>query len=454
MRAFSLFSSPTALLMIACLFQVQGWAGDDVELAPAQAFSFREARATFVDLQSVQSHIVIQPAQERAVVYSRVEFETSQDGYPLLNTPFYKDLFELTLDGKSLDRGDFKVANMSGKNAFGSMRALPLNAKAGRHVAYITYSLVQTDGLLSFAKDKSAELFTNMDDFFTLGTFRNQGYLETLFPTNLQYDPYKFQLSVTIESPVAYTMKTNGQLQSTGLNRFDVTFPGEFTTNSFFIHVLPETEAQNRFTGIHKSIDGRTLPIEIYCDLRIDYCGELMAEVQKHLGELEERLGPFPYDRILYRNSYRTHGMEYAGAFTGSESSIRHELAHSWYGRGVKPASGRDGWLDEAVATWCENFRRASNTEIDPHQTYHDMTDTDQNGLVSTRVGYAGSRLFEKLDKLLEDHGGVAPVLKKFHRFYKGQVVTTAQFHGFLRATPGWNAQAEKLFNKMVYGRD
>jgi aminopeptidase N len=44
--------------------------------------------------------------------------------------------------------------------------------------------------------------------------------------------------------------------------------------------------------------------------------------------------------------------MEYDGATTGSEGSLEHEVFHSWFGRGVKPASARDGWIDEALATW------------------------------------------------------------------------------------------------------
>src|SRR5262249_38712217 len=41
-------------------------------------------------------------------------------------------------------------------------------------------------------------------------------------------------------------------------------------------------------------------------------------------------------------------GMEYDGGTTSSTGSLRHETHHSWWGRGLKPASQNDGWLDEA----------------------------------------------------------------------------------------------------------
>ena len=44
--------------------------------------------------------------------------------------------------------------------------------------------------------------------------------------------------------------------------------------------------------------------------------------------------------------------MEYDGATTASVGSLEHEVFHSWFGRGLKPASASDGWIDEAFTTW------------------------------------------------------------------------------------------------------
>lgn len=52
-------------------------------------------------------------------------------------------------------------------------------------------------------------------------------------------------------------------------------------------------------------------------------------------------------------------GMEYDGATTASVGALEHEVFHSWFGRGVKPASAGDGWIDEAWTSWATSTRRS-----------------------------------------------------------------------------------------------
>ena len=51
--------------------------------------------------------------------------------------------------------------------------------------------------------------------------------------------------------------------------------------------------------------------------------------------------------------------MEYDGATTASVAALEHEVFHSWFGRGVKPARASDGWIDEAWTSWATSSRRA-----------------------------------------------------------------------------------------------
>jgi hypothetical protein len=52
--------------------------------------------------------------------------------------------------------------------------------------------------------------------------------------------------------------------------------------------------------------------------------------------------------------------MEYDGGTTTAPGSLRHESFHSWWGRGLKPASQADGWWDEAWTVY--NDAGASGT--------------------------------------------------------------------------------------------
>jgi len=44
--------------------------------------------------------------------------------------------------------------------------------------------------------------------------------------------------------------------------------------------------------------------------------------------------------------------MEYSGATTTSPGALAHETFHSWYARGITPASQADGWWHEAFTTF------------------------------------------------------------------------------------------------------
>ena len=45
-------------------------------------------------------------------------------------------------------------------------------------------------------------------------------------------------------------------------------------------------------------------------------------------------------------------GMEYCGATMSSMRALGHELFHSYFARGVMPANGNAGWIDEAMAVF------------------------------------------------------------------------------------------------------
>lgn len=48
-------------------------------------------------------------------------------------------------------------------------------------------------------------------------------------------------------------------------------------------------------------------------------------------------------------------GMEYDGGITAEARFIEHEIFHSWFGRGIKPASQNDGWIDKGWNEYITN---------------------------------------------------------------------------------------------------
>jgi hypothetical protein len=69
--------------------------------------------------------------------------------------------------------------------------------------------------------------------------------------------------------------------------------------------------------------------------------------------ELEQTFGAYPHETLLvYCTGASSGGMEYAGAAMTSQAALGHEITHSWFARGVMPANGSAGWIDEAIARW------------------------------------------------------------------------------------------------------
>jgi hypothetical protein len=52
--------------------------------------------------------------------------------------------------------------------------------------------------------------------------------------------------------------------------------------------------------------------------------------------------------------------MEYEGGTTTSVAALRHETFHSWFARGLKPASQPDAWWDEAWTVYNDNGANGS----------------------------------------------------------------------------------------------
>ena len=70
------------------------------------------------------------------------------------------------------------------------------------------------------------------------------------------------------------------------------------------------------------------------------------------MAELEKDYGPWPHDQLIIYGTGIRGGMEYVGATATSLVSLGHELFHSYFAKGVMPANGNSGWMDEALASW------------------------------------------------------------------------------------------------------
>jgi hypothetical protein len=70
------------------------------------------------------------------------------------------------------------------------------------------------------------------------------------------------------------------------------------------------------------------------------------------LADNENDYGTYLHDDRFVAFFNGTGGMEYEGGTTTSPGALLHETFHSWFARGVKPASQADGWWDEGFTSF------------------------------------------------------------------------------------------------------
>jgi aminopeptidase N len=148
--------------------------------------------------------------------------------------------------------------------------------------------------------------------------------------------------------------------------------------------------------------------------------------------------------------------MEYDGATTASVAALEHEVFHSWFGRGVKPARASDGWIDEAWTSWATSSRRveeprfsADELSLDeppvllyPPHAWSRYTPAD-----SYREG---SRLFAGIAHLIGGPSRLRSAMAAWYRANVGQLVTTDGLQAHLQEWSG--VDLDPWFRRYVHG--
>jgi hypothetical protein len=133
-----------------------------------------------------------------------------------------------------------------------------------------------------------------------------------------------------------------------------------------------------------------------------------------------------------------------------SLGALGHEITHSWFARGVMPANGNAGWIDEAIARWRDlGYPRASAVNRRPPVNLAGFSPYRRH---TPRQSYAmGSLLLSELDRLFAP-GGLRPILATLFRQRRRQPITTRLFQELLEQVTGVSLAA--TFDRYVYGRD
>lgn len=381
------------LLIALSLFASVALANGNEKLHRPKSFSANGGQAVFADFSEAHYHITYDVIQNKALVKAEIKLETQEAGFPVFDS--FTAPSSVILNGAEVQSIETKTPD----NAT-SLRLINKSTPAGVHTLKIELPLTT---LVEFGSGGVKSAFWTSD-------LTDRKYLERYLPANLEFDQVKMTFTINfIGAKNKQVIYTNGVTSEVSANTFKVVYPSYYTSSSIFFHTVPEG-SMNELRYTLKSLDGREIPVVLYAAKSPfgSNLERLKNKTTEIFHELEGDYGAFPHPSITAYFA-GSGGMEYCGATMTSESALGHELFHSYFARGVMPANGNAGWVDEALASWRdEGYQTLSSLSgssgMSAHAYYTRTTD---------RAAYSfGERFMSYMDGKLKSKGGLKPFMR------------------------------------------
>lgn len=396
-------------------------------------FAVGGSQAVFADFTKAEYKITYNVTEKKASVEATIDYETAEAGRLVFD--LHAEPTKITVDGIFTTS---QVTQTPNKET--SLRVTGASFPAGRHQLKITAPITQ---LVEFSS-------TGVKSAFWMSDLTDRGYIERYIPTNLIYDRFPMTFIVKfIGATEEQKIYANGNVQQIGENEFKVSYRAELNTTCQYFHTTPASSVVETVFS-YKSVDGRDLPAVIYLAKSGANQANALANLKRKtitiLDELERDYGPFLHPSITVYVAGMG-GMEYSGATMTSESALGHELYHSYFARGVMPADGNAGWIDEALASWRDDgYQRistlAGTSQMANHGTYYRATD---------RNAYTfGERFMALLDGKLGTKGGLKLFLRDLVEKKSFDPITVTDFNQALNKF--YDVKFENYFSQYVYG--
>lgn len=436
MRKKNLVHGWTALCLSGCVL-LSACGKDQAEpmpnFTPVRQFTLGGSTYSPVDLKRMELKLTFDVSTREATGEGFFEWRATADGYGFF-------LSDPALTDTNLDeRSEISLRDVKDPDQENILRVVDKPLRKGeRHRLHFRYRMPASE--VTF-REGGVGFVTSMGDLM------RGNFLEAYAPTGFEDDPYALTLQVEVKNGAnEHQLYANGEIETEGRNAWKVEFPDYFSTSSFYFHVTDANYPTRKF--VYQAVNG-PIPITVYSAsaAKVD---EAVSILPGLFDELESTYGPYAHNSFTAYIS-GSGGMEHVGATITGISSLDHELLHSWFARGVMPAEGRSGWIDEAIASWRDyGYKRAQTllarkpTNLGRFSPFRRFT--PKNCYVDGRA------LMSEFDLVLADRGGLKPALKEWFRRYRKKTVRTADFQRFMEERAGQDLTA--YFDRYVYGGD
>ncbi len=405
-----------------------------------------------IDIQRITAKLTFDGQNSSGTGDAMVEFTMGcQAGNPIFD--LRQTITQAWLDGASLPVTELTYHDFGG-GPDAELRVIKKVLAAGsKHTVRLTYTLgtpqSSTAGSYQPAMIWSSgpRLVFNFG-FTDLGAGR---YLEAWVPANLIYDQLELVLELQIvNSGVDHAVITNGEVTTLGTNHWRVNFPERFTAFS------PLVELRARDTIVYLSDQG---PLSSGAQVNIEAwkLSNNSISLQPQINSIKnclaenEAIGPYMHGN-RFISFFHVGGMEYEGGTTTAPSALRHETFHSWWARGLKPASQPDAWFDEAWTIY--NDHGASESQAfsftDPTVT---LCPRNPWIRVTAAGAYSNGHRFWKGVAASVGVSTLRALMSEFYKQRRHRPVTTTDIEEFLICRTG-NSSLVDAFHRFVYGFD
>jgi hypothetical protein len=411
--------------------------------------------AVGIDIESVEVSLRFDAAQRVADAHAVVELTVGPGtGCPVFD--LRQPLDWLRLDGTNLPTEAAAHRDLGGGSG-AAMRVLDRPLDGGsRHRLEMGYPLgpPNAEGAQPVEWRDGGVRFD-----FWMSDLHPGRYLEMWVPANLCHD--RFALTVEIQvtgAPDPHTVMTNGTETVAAPGRWRIVYPGHFSSLSPMLVLAPGAELESSRGSVH--LTGRAGPVEVRSARHVEVDADLaacQADVIGWLAGNAARYGPWVHGRHFTAVVWGPgRGMEYDGATTASLGALEHEVFHSWFGRGVKPARASDGWIDEAWTSWATSSRRVeegrfAETELGLEDPPVLLCPPHPWSRFTPVESYReGARLFAGLAHLVGGAGRLRSGMAAWYRANAGGLVSTADLEAHLSKWSG--VDLRPWFDRYVHG--
>lgn len=425
--------------------------GSNLDLAPPPKL-VDGLWAVPMDIARIDASLLFDAASQQISGDATLEFRLGQHaGCPIFD--LRQNIIGVWLDGAAVALADIASHDFGG-GANANLRVLNRVLDAGSsHSLRLTYSVGVPQAsmvgsyLPQIVWSAGPRLAFNFG-FTDLGAGR---YLEAFVPANLIFDQFELSLQLQLTgTAVAHTPISNGSVTDLGVNHWRIDFPPRYSALSPLLELRASDSLQSHTLNTVLPVSGTNVAISAW--KLGSNAANLVNQANAIAGFLTDNENSS--GRYIHGNRFTAFihqgGMEYEGATTTGTGPLRHETFHSWWARGLKPASQADAWFDEAWTTYHDNgaagvqpfnFAEAA-LALCPRNPWVRVTHGSSYG--------AGERFWKGMAALL----GAAPLGDLMRSFYLARYprpVKTEELECFLLARGG-NPTCVDAFHRFVYG--